>query len=453
MNVFVFAGPTIPAEEVRAELPATCLPPVSQGDVYRVALEQPVAIGIIDGYFERVPAVWHKEILWALSRGIHVFGAASMGALRAAELEPFGMIGVGRIFDAYRSGELEDDDDVTVMHGDADSGYLQLSAAMVDLRATLARAGAEGCLLADTCRHLERRMKALHYTERSYPALVEAARSEAPEAADAFERWLETHRVPQKKRDAVAMLRAMRDLLGSGPSPKAVTFHFEHTDVWDQVSRRSGRQLAAARPDALPLEWLLDEVRLDRRVLETVLAGAFARALALDQAERQGVTVELPLFRQTLDGFRRERELLDAGSLSGWMDAQEIGKEEFLALIQHEARVQWMRTLFAPDVDRQLVDTLRLLGRYGALATRGRDKARTLAALGLENPSIDDVPLDLDALLRWFFTEVHGDPVPANLDLHAVNRGYRDRDSLVQAILREYLYRACRERPPEPPSG
>ena len=60
-----------------------------------VALERPVAIGLIDGYFERVPSVSHKEILWAMSQGIVVIGAASMGALRAAELAPFGMLGVG----------------------------------------------------------------------------------------------------------------------------------------------------------------------------------------------------------------------------------------------------------------------------------------------------------------------------------------------------------------------
>ena len=88
---------------------------------------EPQAIGIIDGYFQWAPAVWHKEILWAIQQGVHVFGAASMGALRAAELAPFGMRGVGRIFEAYRDGVLpgsgdepfEDDDEVAVVHGPA----------------------------------------------------------------------------------------------------------------------------------------------------------------------------------------------------------------------------------------------------------------------------------------------------------------------------------------------
>ena len=61
-------------------------------------------IGLIDGYFDGVPAVAHKEILWALDQGIRVLGAASMGALRAAELAPFGMEGVGAIWRDYADG-------------------------------------------------------------------------------------------------------------------------------------------------------------------------------------------------------------------------------------------------------------------------------------------------------------------------------------------------------------
>jgi hypothetical protein len=45
--------------------------------------------------FDSTPAVLHKEILWAMDRGVGVSGAASMGALRAAELHWYGMVGVG----------------------------------------------------------------------------------------------------------------------------------------------------------------------------------------------------------------------------------------------------------------------------------------------------------------------------------------------------------------------
>ena len=137
MTVVLFTGPTLSPREACQSVDAVCLPPASQGDVYRAALLRPFAIGIIDGYFERVPAVWHKEILWAMSEGIHVFGSASMGALRAAELAPFGMIGVGAVFEAYRDGALEDDDEVAVAHAAAEHDYRAGSEAMVNIRATL----------------------------------------------------------------------------------------------------------------------------------------------------------------------------------------------------------------------------------------------------------------------------------------------------------------------------
>jgi hypothetical protein len=172
MTVYVFVGPTLAPNEARAVLDAVYLPPAAQGDVYRVARERPRAIGIVDGYFERMPAVWHKEILWAMAQGVHVYGAASMGALRAAELAAFGMEGVGRIFEAYRDGALEDDDEVAVAHGPAEDGYRAQSEAMVNLRATLAAAEAAGVVAPTTRGDLEAIAKALFYPERVYAHIL-----------------------------------------------------------------------------------------------------------------------------------------------------------------------------------------------------------------------------------------------------------------------------------------
>nr|MBA3446036.1 hypothetical protein [Pseudaminobacter sp.] len=102
MSAIIFCGPTLQKEECAFYAGFEFRPPVRQGELYAAARIGPRAIGIIDGYFDGEPAVWHKEILWALANGIAVFGASSMGALRAAELHTFGMRGIGRIFEAYR---------------------------------------------------------------------------------------------------------------------------------------------------------------------------------------------------------------------------------------------------------------------------------------------------------------------------------------------------------------
>lgn len=94
--ILVFLGPTLRLPDAQRTLDAIYLQPVSQGDIILAAHAfRPKAMVLIDGLFEDRPAVRHKEILWALSQGIVMIGAASMGALRAAELHPFGMIGVG----------------------------------------------------------------------------------------------------------------------------------------------------------------------------------------------------------------------------------------------------------------------------------------------------------------------------------------------------------------------
>ena len=140
MSVFVFLGPSLNIDSARAVWDAPhYLPPVRQGDIYHITRKKPLAIAVIDGYFQGVPAVWHKEILWAMARGIPVFGAASMGARRAAELAAFGMVGVGEVFSAYHSGELADDDEVAVVHGPSALGYRARTEAMVNIRATLIR--------------------------------------------------------------------------------------------------------------------------------------------------------------------------------------------------------------------------------------------------------------------------------------------------------------------------
>ena len=242
MNIHIFTGPSLSPLDGRAKLDAIYQPPVSEGDVYRVVQENPIAIGIIDGYFERVPSVWHKEILYALSRGIHVFGAASMGALRAAELAPFGMEGVGAIFEAYRDGHLEDDDEVAVIHGPADIGYPPLSEAMVNIRRALSDALTANVICADTRKSLEMIAKEHSYRDRTYANIFSRGRERRLSERElvAFQTWLPEGRVDQKREDAVLMLRVMQERFQAGCERKSVRFHFERTTLWEQAIQLAG---------------------------------------------------------------------------------------------------------------------------------------------------------------------------------------------------------------------
>jgi len=175
MRAVIFAGPSLPPSAQPAVAGVEWRPPARQGDLYRAALERPDVIGLIDGYFDAVPSVWHKEILWALSRGIRVYGAASLGALRAAEMAAFGMIGVGRVFEMYRDGILTDDDEVAVVHAPEALDYRHLSMAMIDVRAMLEGARVAGALSDEEAGRLCLALKVRFYRDRTTSALLEEA--------------------------------------------------------------------------------------------------------------------------------------------------------------------------------------------------------------------------------------------------------------------------------------
>src|SRR5215471_7371164 len=134
-QAIIFAGPSLPPAWRPADSRLEWRDPVRQGELYQAARERPVIIGVIDGYFEITPTVWHKEILWAMAQGIHVYGAASIGALRAAELHPYRKTGIVSIFAGYRDGMLSDDDEVAVFHAPKQRGYFPVTEAMVIIRA------------------------------------------------------------------------------------------------------------------------------------------------------------------------------------------------------------------------------------------------------------------------------------------------------------------------------
>jgi len=230
----IFLGPTLPVADARAELDAVYLPPVSAADMFRVWRRRPKAIGIVDGYFERVPAVWHKEIMWIMAQGVHVFGAAGLGALRAAELDTFGMRGIGRVYQAVKDGILERDDEVAVASEEGLDGWRALSDAMVSVRATLEAAHREKIISEATRGILAAAGAGLFYRDRTWPVLLDAGKAAGADPAEfvALRRWLPSGRVDQQADDAVAMLRQIRDFLAGSPDPLRVPWTVANTTRW-----------------------------------------------------------------------------------------------------------------------------------------------------------------------------------------------------------------------------
>ena len=445
MSVYVFTGPTITPAEASRELEAVYLPPAAEGDVYRVALKGPQAIGIIDGYFQSTPTVRHKEILWAMSRGIHVFGSASIGALRAAELAAFGMEGVGTIFEFYRDGILEDDDEVAIAHGPSEVGFLAGSEAMVDIRQTLRKAERLGIISSKLRRALERIAKELFYPDRSYRLLLRhASECGLPEGdLERFRQWLPEGRVNQKREDALAMLRLIRQRLTKGLERKTVIYSFEHTAMWEAAWRQPGelRFNSTGEPSVVAIESILDELRFEGDRYEEQSLLALERFFAAGEAERLGMTVSNERRRKTEVIFRRERGLVDAAQFRQWMQGNDLDDQQFDTLMMDEARMRWVRQRAQCGSLSCLLDQLRLSGDYPRLVARAEAKNRLLESLGLKNPCLENANLTENQLLRWYFEELFGRPVPDDPNSYARSLGFANPDAFRRALLREYLYR------------
>jgi len=431
MRRVVFVGPTIGAEAVRGVLPdAEICPPARAGDIYAAGLQGADAIGLIDGYFDGVPSVWHKEVLWALKRGLPVFGASSMGALRAAELHSFGMIGVGAIFEAYADGTFEDDDEVALRHGPAELGYVALSEPMVNIRATLDHAVATGVLAPKIAEELIQRAKALFFPERSWARVLEgAARDGLAVEADAVQAWVRAQGVDQKREDALALLAVMARLPAQGMTPPHAEFAFQHSVAWEALTRVIKR-----RPPDREVALIFDLVRGNPRAYQDLRHRAAQR-----MRPQTPIAVPPQAVRAALGRFRAEHRLYSKAALEAWLEDQgtdlESLQEELAADLALVAAVAEAPMAFRAAV----LETLQAEGDYGGLLAEAQAQARRLDAAGLPDPAPQDLDIPPAALLIWFFETLCEAPVPDDLDAYLAHHDFVDLAEFERAMARHYL--------------
>lgn len=448
MNICVFVGPTLPDAGACGVLDAVYLPPAAQGDVYRATLERPRAIGIIDGYFNGVPAIWHKEVLWALSQGIAVYGSASMGALRAAELAHFGMIGVGTIFEAYRDGFLQDDDEVAVTHMDGAHRYRPTSEAMVNIRSTLQAALTAGIISTSTRISIESMAKNLFYPERIYPALLRVAENQGlpHDELAGLQNWLPGGRVDAKRADALAMLAAMRHAVGVGDALSAAV-GFQHTVYWDRFlysSLRSRSAVSEGAPNVLTT--IVDELTVDPKRYLRVWRGALIRYFALNESVRRGIAPTAEMIEWSSTEFRQKMGLRDGLLFERWLQCNGLNEEGFARLMGEEVQIALALPLLKSVILLHLVSHLRMTGEYETLVQRAAQKQAALLAAGFTPGPFSDASVTQDTLLESYMERIASTLVdePDAYTVLSVLTG-QELAPLVQSLAREHRYSRLRE--------
>jgi hypothetical protein len=251
----VFTGPTLPPAQVAALLPdAQVRPPVRHGDLLRLDPAAGDLVLIIDGLFLQAASVRHREIMYLLQRGVTVAGSSSMGALRAAELWPYGMRGFGEVFRLYRDGEIDGDDEVAIVHGTAEDGHRSYSDPLVSIRIALRDAAAAQVISAGDARLMLGLAVAMPFRSRSFRALEAAARDRLPaRPVAAFRSWRSMRDTDAKAADARLMLAAAAagapELRPAGTGDLPV----RHVHTWN--FRMWEHQFHGARADG---EWVAD---------------------------------------------------------------------------------------------------------------------------------------------------------------------------------------------------
>jgi len=210
----IFTGNSISHEDAKKFLRANYQPPVRRFQLDKFVQKGYKIIGIIDGIFFDRAAVGHREILSALDAGVKVVGGASMGALRASELDTHGMIGVGKIYGWYRDGIIESDDEVAVSTNP--DTFEPISAPLVNIRETLKAALTAGIINEKEHNDLLGLAINTYYPDRSYLGLIKEGIKKGmipEEKMNSVLGFCAAKGIDVKKEDAILVLETVKKLI------------------------------------------------------------------------------------------------------------------------------------------------------------------------------------------------------------------------------------------------
>jgi hypothetical protein len=201
--VIIFLGPSLSHERARRIFAgADYRPPAKKGDLLRLAADPEVRmVGLVDGVFlQDYPPTPIEVYQLARKQGVLLAGAASLGALRAVELEKFGMVGIGRVFQLYRSGRINADDEVAVTFAPEEQSYgLQSEKSIISRQAKMA---------------IARVAKGIYFPHRNYAYIIEEAKKKHPSLEgemDLFKGYIASNRKSLKEIDAIKLVEYLKE--------------------------------------------------------------------------------------------------------------------------------------------------------------------------------------------------------------------------------------------------
>lgn len=431
----VFVGPTLNRAEAESILPAHYLPPARQSDILSVVSKlNPKVICLIDGEFGQSLSVWHKEILFALEKGVKVLGSSSMGALRAAETWKFGMIGVGRIFEKYRDGVLTDDDDVALTYAPSEMGFIKITLPLVNIQATLEHGISYGLITNVLARKVEETSKRLHFSARDIPRICARGKLSALEAK-AIEALFSENYVDQKKIDAISLLQKVRkfDLTDNFMIPsvelnrsKCFLTQFQQ-DRWSYINDGQVTQRQVCK-----------HVALHHPDFETLRTKALWRALLVQFSNICGVEPTEDEVNKERDLFWRELRVVSSQQRATWAQDNDFPLEEIDKRLKEEAALgkleRWLVTnQGGAEITEFVLAEIKASGEFPNWAKSCADKMslamakNTLAASKVNESNLMELVRSHHIQTKW--------KIPADIHDWIERSGFSDSDELRRELV------------------
>ena len=396
MKILIFAGPTISSQEIGKYLDALVLPPANQGDIL-TALDRyrPQAIALIDSAFPR--SSWVSEVHYALRSGVAVYGAGAQGALRAVELQDYGMKGYGKVFDDFAAGRRTNDDAVLCRYSEKDGMFVRTTETLVNVQASLSAARDAGILDDPTFGRLSQRAKDLYWQERTWEKIFLPELFTSTEACQEGLTWLMAHSVDIQKQDAIELIQALasdRERLQHNIYTPA-----DRSGMLDQLYQRERK--ANRKSGSVPLYSVAHHAAINHPKPLEVNFNGMNRAIVAFFAERMELepTEEEIAYEWTI--FKHERSLTE-NSVEGWCRDNDMSSEAMAELIRKNALCrkthQWM--IMKRGMGRAtgpFLDELRMRGDYPEYADTaaeietGKEKQLEKYQSGFSRSSFEEI--------------------------------------------------------------
>lgn len=435
-KILVYLGPSLSLAKAKEILPqAIFRPPAKKDDITSDVVNlAPEAILLIDGELRQNLSPGHKELVYALQYPSvkAVYGAASMGALRAAELDFLGMIGVGQIYQWYRDGVTEDDSEVVLNYNVIAAGlvYQPLTVPLVDIRAGVEhyQRRSQNPEMLEAVGKFFNRMQATYYMDRT-ETFCQEVWEDCNHSASNYPC------MPQKELDAIELLTEF-SLYSPKPELAATPAHLSQAfqALYDRDRRINiGGQL-------IPQQHIDSYVMLHNPEYERISWDSANQELALVLCNALFVTVSFEEVERESNRFQQRCGIETKEDFECMLQNNGWTRAEYDRLMIQNARIRKLQHSFTVSKQlrrntRAILDYLRTHQAFDYWALQAAQKEAVIAAKGIDDWGGIDLEKSAWNMLGEHF-ETEGLELKSSREEYLLETGFSNQNELAVALTR-----------------